>query len=94
MRADKAKVIDEVWDDERIRSFLDKPAMGQEPKPYSQLLFAYRSMRAEDFARFVDAFVEAGGDPRARNKEGLSLHEVIATHTRAKDFLAILQQYS
>jgi len=43
---------------------------------------------------FVDAVVEAGGDPRARNKEGLSLHEVIATHTRAKDFLAILQQYS
>ena len=30
MRADKQKVVDEVWDDERIRSFLDKGPMGNE----------------------------------------------------------------
>ena len=94
MRADKAKITDEVWDDERIHSFLNKPALGQEPEQYSQLLFAYRSMRAEDFARFVHAFVEAGGDLNTQNKDGLSLHEVIASHAQAKEFLTILQQYS
>lgn len=93
MRADKAKVTDEVWDDERIRSFLDKQTMGQEPEQYSQLLFAYRSMRVEDFARFVDIFVESGGNVGARNNAGLSLQDVITPHQQAKGFISALQQY-
>lgn len=93
MRADKAKVTDEVWDDKRIRSFLDKQAMGQEPEQYSQLLFAYRSMRVEDFERFVKVFVESGGKLGARNKAGLSLQDVITPHQQAKGFISVLQQY-
>ena len=93
MRADKAKITDEVWDAERIRGFLNKQAMGQEPDQFSQLLFAYRSMRAEDFAHFVAVFVEAGGNVKARSKHGLSLQDVISTHTRATAFVKILQRY-
>lgn len=93
MRADKTKITDEVWDAERIRGFLNKRAMGQESEQFSQLLFAYRSMRAEDFARFVAVFVEAGGDVKARSKQGLSLQEMISTHTQAAAFVRTLQRY-
>ena len=53
MRADKIKVIDEVWDDARIDSFLDKEPLGDEPADFSKLLNAYRSMRVEDFGIFL-----------------------------------------
>ena len=52
MRADKAKVTDEIWDEERIQSFLNKPAMGQEPEHYSQLLFAYQEYATRGFWTF------------------------------------------
>ena len=94
MRADKAKVTDEIWDEQRIQSFLNKPAMGQEPKHYSQLLFAYRSMRPEDFERFIKAFVAGGGDVNAKSKDGLTLAQVIKSHQKSAAFTSILQQHS
>lgn len=94
MRADKAKVTDEIWDEERIQSFLNKPAMGQEPEHYSQLLFAYRSMRPEDFGRFIKAFVAGGGDVNAKSKDGLTLAQVIKDHQKSAAFTSILQQHN
>ena len=94
MRADKAKVTDEIWDEQRIQSFLNKPAMGQEPKHYSQLLFAYRSMRPEDFERFIKAFVAGGGDVNAKSKDGLTLAQVIKSHQKSAAFTSILQQHN
>ena len=90
MRADKAKVVDEVWDDERIESFLTKAPFGNENPDFSKLLHAYRSMRASDFARFIPLFVAAGGDVHAKNREGESLAEVIAHHEKSGDFVQIL----
>ena len=55
MRADKAKVINEIWDDARIDSFLNKGPMGDEPAGFSQLLFAYRSMRVRTSSYFCGA---------------------------------------
>ena len=52
MRPDKAKVVDEVWDDARIDEYLTKQAMGGESVAFSLLLNAYRSMRPADFERF------------------------------------------
>ena len=66
MRADKAKVVDEIWDDERVHSFLAKAPLGPDEDPdFSKLIFAYRSMRVDDFARFIPAFTAAG--QRTRN---------------------------
>ena len=53
MRPDKTKVVDEIWDDERIDSFLSKQPMGDEPAEFSLLLNAYRSMRPADGLRGV-----------------------------------------
>lgn len=94
MRPDKAKVVDEVFDDERIRSFLDKAPLGAEPSAdFSALLYAYRSMRAEDFARFTEFFVAAGRDLSAANRQGQTVAEVIAGHRHATDFLEVLKQH-
>ena len=68
MRPDKQKVIDEVWDDERIESFLGKSPMGDEQNvDFSVLLNAYRSMRPADFARFIDRFAATGRDLNAKS---------------------------
>ena len=92
MRPDKAKVVDEVWDDERIRSFLHKAPMGDEADPdYSVLLYAYRSMRPEDFQQFVELFVAEGRNLKAKSNAGLTLLETVAEHRKAAAFRAILE---
>lgn len=92
MRPDKQKVIDEVWDDARVASFLHKPPMGDEPAEYSMLLNAYRSMRPEDFGRFMALFTAAGHDPAARSRHGETLRDTIAGHRHAGPFLDILER--
>ena len=90
MRVDKAKITDEVWDDDRVKSFLDKGPLGDEPADYSKLLHAYRSMRPEDFGRFLKVYSAAGGQLDAVDKEGRTLGQVIQHHSKAQPFLALL----
>ena len=91
MRPDKKKVNDEIWDDARIDDFLAKAPLGADENPdFSAVLYAYRSMRAEDFARFIERFRGAGRDPHARGRDGKTVAEVIAAHGKAEPFLAIL----
>jgi hypothetical protein len=92
VRPDKQKVIDEVWDDARVESFLHKPPMGDEPAEYSLLLNAYRAMRPDDFRRFMALYTAAGHDPAARNRRGETLRDTIAGHRHAAPFLEILDQ--
>lgn len=91
MRPDKKKVIDEVWDDDRIEGFLHKGPFGAETNlDFSVLLHAYRSMRAEDFGRFIDRFSAAGRDLNARNRRGETLLAAIAGHQQSAEFRTIL----
>jgi hypothetical protein len=92
MRPDKQQIIDEVWDDARIRGFLEKAPLGVDEDPdYSALLYAYRSMRPDDFAVFVDLFVAAGRNLEARGRQGLTLLETIDGHRHGAPFRAILE---
>ena len=94
MRPDKEKVIDEVWDDERIESFLDKTPMGDEQsRDYSCLLNAYRSMRPGDFARFLEKFTARGRDIDARSNRGETLLTVIASHRHGEPFRELLKAH-
>lgn len=90
MRADKIKVIDEVWDDARIDGFLDKEPLGDEPADFSKLLNAYRSMRFEDFRIFLHRYEARGGDKHARDKAGQTLSDIIKSHRQSAAFLALL----
>ena len=94
MRPDKAKVVDEVWDDARIDEFLNKGTMGNEPADFSILLNAYRSMRAEDFDRFLARFSAKGGNISAKDSQGRTLAQLITPHEKAAPFKEILARYS
>ena len=61
LRPDKKKIVDEVWDDLRVKSFLRKspPELPGDPD-FHVLLFAYQSMRAPDFGRFLQFFQDEG----------------------------------
>ncbi|MGD8829965.1 MAG: PA4642 family protein [Pseudomonadales bacterium] len=94
MRPDKEKVVDEVWDDARIESFLHKSAMGDEQsRDYSALLNAYRSMRPEDFERFITRFVALDRDLDARSNAGQTLLATIADHRHGTPFRDILRRH-
>ena len=87
VRPDKQKVVDEVWDDARIRAFLDKAPLGEGVDPdFSVLLYAYRSMRPDDFETFIGYFVQAGRNLEARGEAGETLAELIAAHRHSEPF--------
>ncbi len=90
MRPDKEKVVDEIWDDARIESFLHKGAMGDENEEFSILLYAYRSMRLDDFEKFIALYRERGFQVDARGLDGRTLAEVISSHDKSAGFLAAL----
>ncbi|MGE0622568.1 MAG: PA4642 family protein [Pseudomonadales bacterium] len=94
MRPDKEKVVDEVWDDDRIESFLHKSPMGEErSRDYSVLLNAYRSMRPGDFERFLARFVALGRDVDARSNAGQTLLATIADHRHGAPFRELLLRH-
>ena len=86
LKKDKQQVIGEVFDEARLRTFLDiQPPAGVDPD-YHVLEKAYRGMGAENFATFVDLFVAAGRDLEARNPAGQTLAQVIAGHRHAEPY--------
>lgn len=92
MKRDKEKVVDEAWDDEHVASFLGKvpPDLPGDPD-FHVLLFAYRSMRAGDFARFLDFYVDAGRDVTAKNGAGLTVANYLSHHVRAGPYIDLLE---
>lgn len=96
MRKDKQKVLDEVWDDDRVKGFLTKTAPVQSGQPlpgdadFYVLRHAYQSMRPGDFERFLDFFTAAGRDVQARDGRGRTLADAIARHVNATPFIELL----
>ena len=91
MRPDKKIITDEVWDDERVRSFLlPRTPQGADDPDFVLLLNAYRGMRVDDFARFIRFFRDAQHDVDAANERGQRFIEFIAPHRHAQAFADIL----
>ena len=92
MKRDKQKVVDEVWDDEQVASFLHKvpPDLPGDPD-FHVLLFAYRSMRPGDFGRFLDFYVDAGRDVAARNGDGVTAASYLSRHANAGPYIDLLE---
>lgn len=97
-RPDKAKVIDEVWTDERIRSFLHtrRPTqLGEDvagDPDYYVLLRAYQAMRIHDFERFLSYFQLEGGNLSARGPKGETLDEYVSNHRKSDPFVQALRK--
>ncbi len=87
------QVTDEVWDDDRVRSFLDNRPYDGNPD-FHVLLKAYRGMRVEDFARFLKFFTEAGRNLDAQDNKGRTLWSIIKTHRQGADFISLRAHYN
>ena len=81
-------VTDEVWDDDRVKSFLDLEPSDNASADFHVLLKAYRGMRPDDFGRFLGFYVEAGRDPNATDQQGRTLWDIISNHRHGDEFIA------
>jgi len=87
------QVTDEVWDDERVKSFLELEPYGEDAD-FHVLLKAYRGMRVDDFERFLKFFSEAGRNLDAKDNRGRTLWSIIENHRQGADFINLRNNYS
>ena len=87
------QVTDEVWDDDRVKSFLDLEPHG-ENADFHVLLKAYRGMRVEDFDRFLVFFTDAGRNLDAKDINGRTLWSIIENHRQGADFIDLRKKYN
>lgn len=91
MRKDKEKVLDEVWTEDHVRSFLSVRPHDQSNEDFHMLLKAYQSMRASDFELFVRFFCEQDRDVNAKGRDGRTVLAIITGHRNGGDYAAILK---
>ena len=93
MRKDKSKVIDEQWDDARVKSFLAVRSRDDSPDDFHCLLRAYQSMREEDFRRFLVFFTEDGRDVNATSASGETVLSIVRRHRLGDGYAAALAEF-
>lgn len=90
-RKDKKKIVGEPMTDEQIKIFLHGRPEQQEDADFHDLLRAYRSLREEDFRRFLTFFCEANRNINAKALDGQSLSKIIASHRKSRPYLDALR---
>lgn len=91
LKKDKQKVLGEVFDDARVRSFLEPIAREGFNEDYLLLERAYRSMKAENFETFISFFVETGRDINSKNPDGINLLQLIQDHAQSAEYCQALK---
>ncbi len=91
MRKDKEKVLDEVWTEDRIKGFLNVTSYDEVEQDFHMLLKAYQSMRASDFARFVEMFSDQGRSVNATNPDGETVLSIALQHRNSGDYVETLR---
>ena len=91
LRKDKEKVLGEIFDEERIKTFLEFTAPKDVNADFHLLEKAYRGMRGENFATFVRLFKEAGRDLNAVGPEGKTFLQTIKTHRNGEEYAIALE---
>lgn len=90
IKKDKQKILGEVFDNERVKSFLDYlPPEGVNPD-FHLLEKAYRSMNIDNFVTFLGFFKQAGHDLNATNPEGTTLAAIIQQHGNSAPYVEAL----
>lgn len=90
MKKDKEKVIDEVWTEDHVRSFLQFRAHDGSDTDFHILLKAYQSMRASDFELFVQFFLGDGRNLDATGRDGRSVLQIVNEHRHGAEYAEIL----
>ena len=81
----------EEWSDERIQGYLGTLPPAGVNADFHVLYNAYKHMRADDFARFLDYFKAAGRDVSARDPQGHTLLDLVSRYPKAAEFARLLQ---
>ena len=92
MRKDKEKVLDEVWTEDHVRSFLNFRSHDGTDEDFHILLKAYQSMRAEDFELFVGFFLAQNRNINATDPGGRSVLSIVKEHSLGADYAAVLEE--
>lgn len=91
VKKDKAKIIDEALDDEKVRRFLlVEPAAG-EAKDFHILLKAYRGLNETDFCRFINFFKAENLDINAKSRSGKTIAQTIKSHQHSSGYINALK---
>ena len=80
LKKDKQKVLGEVFDDERVKSFLEYLPPEGVSRDFHLLEKAYRGMNIDNFVSFVDFFKQAGFDLNATNPDGVNMVQIMNQH--------------
>jgi hypothetical protein len=91
MRKDKEKVIDEVWTEDHIKSFLTIRPHDGSNEDFHMLLKAYQSMRTSDFELFVKLFCDEQRDINAAGRDGRSVLAIVTEHRHGAEYADILR---
>lgn len=90
LKKDKQKVLGEVFDDDRVKSFLEYQPPAGVSKDFHLLEKAYRGMNIDNFVTFLGFFVQAGHDLNATNPEGQTLAQIAHQHGHGADYVNAL----
>ncbi|PCJ93765.1 MAG: hypothetical protein COA46_01715 [Porticoccaceae bacterium] len=94
LKKDKQKVLGEVFDDERIKTFLQFEAPKGVNRDFHLLEKAYRGMNIENFDTFLTFFLEEGRDINAQNPEGKTLLIIANTHRHGDEYVDSLRKHA
>jgi len=92
-KKDKEKVLDEVWTEDRVRSFLDLSAPADVDADYHVLYNAYKNMRIENFEQFLGFYQESGRNFNVSDKDGKTLIALIKEHKKSTDYATALEKF-
>ena len=85
LKKDKKKVLGEIFNDERIKTFLNFLPPEGTNRDFHMLEKAYRGMKAENFATFLRFFLDEGYDINATNSEGSTILDIISQHNHSEN---------
>jgi hypothetical protein len=91
-KKDKAEILDEVWTEERIKSFLDLVPPTGVDADFHSLHTAYKSMRLDNFEDFVSFFANAKRNFNATNQNNETVLDIIQQHRKGAEYKAVLLQ--
>lgn len=91
LRKDKEKVLGEIFDEERIKTFLEFTAPSGVNADFHLLEKAYRGMRGENFGTFVKLFIESGRNINAIGTEGKTFLQTIKHHRNSEEYVIALE---
>lgn len=94
LKKDKQKVLGEVFDDERIKTFLKFEAPEGVNPDFHLLEKAYRGMNIENFDTFLTFFLEEGRDINAQNPDGKTLLTITSEHRHGNEYVDSLRKHT